>query len=164
MSHRLYTALVLLIGCWPVMATAEVRRDGQVTSYSGEVSIDSYGARVIVLVDTLEAGGRDGVVDQWFVLQAEEAMPPLAEHLENAQIVQSAESLRIVSHGNGVLFDLLVTGRGSAAEAPANFNTTRLEGIGLSHYKGETTIRISHIRGDGLTAFNCAGCGLFDQE
>lgn len=156
--------LMMLIGCSPVVATAGPAAGQHVESYAGEVLIDSKDARVIVLVDTFKGSGRDGVVDQWFVLQAEEAVPPLAEHLENAQIVHSAGSLRIVSHGNRVLFDLIVSGRGSAAEVPANFKATTVEGIGLSRSTGETTIRIPKVRRDGLTAFDCEGCGPMDPD
>ena len=83
--------------------------------------IDSRDARVIVLVDTFQGSGRDGVVDRWFVLQAEEAVPALAEHLESAQIVHSPGSVRILSPANRVLFDLAVAGQQPGTEVPENF-------------------------------------------
>jgi hypothetical protein len=155
---------MVLIGCSPVVVTADPGTGKHVESYTGEVLIDSKDARVIVLVDTFKGSGRDGVVDRWFVLQAEEALPALAEHLETAQIVHSPGHLRIVSAANRVLFDLVVPGHQQPTEVPENFKATTVAGIGLSHNTGETTIRIPKIRRDGLTAFDCEGCGPVDPD
>lgn len=164
MMRLMCAVLTVLIGCSPVVATADAVTGRHVESYTGEVLIDSKDARVIVLVDTFKGSGRDGVVDLWFILQAGEAVPALSEHFQSAQIVHSPGYLRIVSPGNRVLFDLVVPGHQAPADVPENFRATTVEGIGLSHNTGETTIRIPKLRRDGYTAFDCEGCGPMDPD
>ena len=145
----------VLLGCTSVVAGPE-HSEG----YSGEVLIDTKGSAVIVLVDT-NKGGRDGMIDQWFTLEASGSIVPVSDHITSAQIVHTAGHLRVISHERRVIYDFVVAGQDQAWEVPGGFTRIRNEGYGLARNMSPTTVRIPKIRGDSVTAFNCEGCEIF---
>jgi hypothetical protein len=145
---------VLVLGC----ASAVASPPNHVESFSGEVLIDTKGSAVVILLDT-NREGRDGVVDQWFTLWSADP-PAISEHLTNGQISFSGGFLRVVSPEQRVIYEFAVAGYGRPANIPAGFRAMRVEGHGLTHNSGETTVRIPSIRRGSITTFDCVGCDI----
>jgi hypothetical protein len=137
-----YACLLLLIGCGSVFAGVD-----HVDSASGEVVIRSAGPRhVLVLVDTA-SDGRDGLVDQWFILEsAENFDTPLSADLQTANLVFYPGSLRVTSPDQRTIYEFAVPDHEERRPAPQHFRVVRRTGIGLSHVERDTPVRISTTR------------------
>ena len=158
MTRILYgmLAAVLLLGC--TAAVAEQGRPNHATGFQGEALIDTRGAAVLILIDT-DKGGRDGFVDQWFRLESEAALPAVADHITAAHILQTAGYVRIVAPERRVAYDFVISGTGPVPDPPAGFTSVRVEGYGISHTQGPTSIQIPDLRRNQVTAFDCEACG-----
>lgn len=156
--HSLLAA-VLLLGCASIVAEPDRSRPKHVSGFLGEVLIDTKGSTVLVLIDT-NKGGKDGRVDQWFTLEAEGPVAAISEHVTAAEIAQSDNFVRVIVPDRRVAYDFVIGGTGPVPDPPAGFTAIRVEGYGLSHTTGPTTIEIPRIRRDSVTAFDCPGCGI----
>ena len=161
MSRAAYALLLsgVLLGCSVAVAQPDPPRPNRVESFTGEVLIDTKGYHVVVLVDT-SSGGRDGLVDQWFILTSTDIPPTLFEHLKAAQILHSDGHLRVVSMDRRVAYDFVLADQPRQADLPTGFTATHIEGYGLSHNLGETTIRIPQVRRGWVTTADCEGCDV----
>lgn len=150
---------IVLLGCSVAVAEPDPPRPDRVEGFTGEVLIDTRGFHVVVLVDTNKQG-RDGVVDQWFILQSTGAPPALFEHIRNAQITHSEGHLRVVSMDRRVAYDFALADHPRQAGLPPGFTVTAVDGYGLSHNIGETAVRIPAVRRGWVTTMDCEGCDV----
>lgn len=151
---RVLVALVVLLACSTLLA--DVAANAQhARAFTGEVRTTqgSDSRRVLVMVDTFTDGRGDGIVDQWFVLEAGE---PLAMVLRvpAADLLHVEGRLRIVSKADRRVYDFFVTGYEPTVPVPENFTSVRHEGIGLSHSSGETKVPIGERSGRGRVRAN----------
>lgn len=152
--------LVLLIGCNALVANPDGKAK-HLRVDRGDVLIRSSGPRhIVVLVDTF-AGGRDGVVDQWYILEsAQPFTEPVWVRLPVAELLHRDGSLRVTAHEQRAVYDFVVHGAEVAAPVPQGFAAVRNEGFGLSHGLGVTTVQLARFKPGAVTTLDeeCPEC------
>jgi hypothetical protein len=109
----------------------------------GEVLIFSDGPnRLVVAMDT-DAGHKDGLVDQWFVLQTNGPVAETRVHLQAADIRFRDGLLRVIAQQERTVYEFAVNGAAPGAPLEPEYLVVRTEGFGLSRNVGETTLRIA---------------------
>lgn len=151
--------VVLLLCCTSMVAAGPP--SNHVESFTGEVLLDAKGSIVVVLVDA-NKGGRDGFVDQWFVLQTAGTATPVFDHATSAQIVHGEGYLQIINAERQTVHELIISDDVRSPAPPAGFTVVRAEGFGLSHNISKTSVKIPDIRRNSATAFDCVGCDEFN--
>lgn len=143
-------AATQLIAQAPGLNRDRARRD------MGDVVIFNQGLdRLIVAMDT-DTSGKDGLVDQWFVLQTLLPAPETRIHLRAADVVYKEGLVRVTSHQDHKVYELALEGAGAGTPISAQYEVARTEGFGLSHNTGDTTLR--------LDADQCADCETLTQD
>lgn len=176
-QSRMISLVVLLVASPFLVAQEPGRFDrdpGQrpagrdpVEFYLGDVLVRTDGARVLVMVDTITARGvaPDGLVDQWFVLETAGPSTPIFAHLSDALLVHSPGALRVTTTEQQ--FDFMLSDGDASLPAPRGLEaiTTRTVGIGLSHNKGATAIRLAgQLDRAGRVATTCEGCEVLNPD
>ena len=136
------TAVALLLGCGSVMADTPPELPGQVREDSGAVRIFAYRSNVFIVMD-VHGRGTDGLVEQWYVLQTD--TPPAIElpiELPVARIRHREGVVRVNAPGSVTVYDFVSTGRDATWPEPAPVTAIRVDGYGLSHNTGASTMRI----------------------
>ncbi|MEA2464045.1 MAG: hypothetical protein QOJ98_1792 [Acidobacteriota bacterium] len=122
-----------LIGA-PAAAPADARHD------VGNVLIFNQGLNSLVVA--MDTEGKDGLVDQWFVLQT---LAPVAEtrvHVRLANVHFREGLLRVISRPDQTAYEFALDGAGPGSELPPGYRVVRSEGYGLSRNVGETTLML----------------------
>lgn len=142
-SSKGLIGLVLILASSSLMADVPANAQ-HARGLTGEVRATqgSDARRVLVMVDTFDDGSGDGIVDQWFVLEAAEPLAVVLR-LPVADLVHVEGRLRIVSHADRRVYDFFVTGYEPAAPVPEYYTGVRHEGVGLSHSSGATNVPIA---------------------
>ena len=142
-----FTCLLVVLGCGGALAGVP-----HVESAAGEVVIRTVGPRhLFVLVDTAR-GARDGLVDQWFILVAEDAVQsPLDVHLPHAQLVHYPGTLRVTAADQRTVYEFVVPEHEENQPLPQHFQIVRNTGIGLSHAVAATPHPIARATRSGIT-------------
>ena len=154
MRRSFFAAILLsLLMCGQLFAhPALARRD------IGEVLIYSDGPdRLVVAVDT-DLGKKDGFVDQWFVLQANEPVPETRIHLRAADVRYRDGLLRVISQPERTVYELAVDDALPGPPLEPEYMLVRTEGFGLSRNVGETTLRVAPDRD------RCETCESLTQD
>jgi hypothetical protein len=146
-------AATQLIAQTPGLSRDRARRD------IADVVIFNEGTdKLIVAMDT-DTFGKDGLVDQWFVLQT---LLPAAEtriHLRAADVVYKKEFVRVTSHEDKKVYEFVLEGAGAGPALNAQYDVVRNEGFGLSHNVRDTTLRLS-----SSDTHPCADCETLTQD
>ena len=125
----------------------------------GEVLIFNRGLdKLIVAMDT-DLTGKDGLVDQWFVLQT---LVPVAEtriHLRAADVLVKDGLVRVTSHRDRKVYELGLEGTAPVPIVNARYDVVRTEGFGLAHHIADTTLQFSSNGRD-----DCADCESLMQD
>jgi hypothetical protein len=139
-----------LIGA-PAAPAADARHD------VGNVLIFNQGLNSLVVA--MDTEGKDGLVDQWFVLQT---LAPVAEtrvELRRADVHFREGLLRVVSRSEQTAYEFALDGAASAPQLGPEYQVMRTEGYGLSRHTGETALRLtSKDKG------TCDNCESLDQD
>jgi len=164
-TNRFLLLVTVLLAGGSIFAESARSPARDVESIWGDVLIQSAGSgRVQVLVDTFK-GGRDGFVDQWFTLEAEDAaLDPVSIHLPVAEILHYEGGMRITSADHGTSYDLVVADFERTLPNHQHFPVQRFVGFGLSHNIGDTGLRIPKFKRNASDAYDCESCLVQDPS
>lgn len=123
----------------------------------GNVLIFNQGLNTLVVA--MDTGGKDGFVDQWFVLQT---LAPVAEtrvHIRVADVHFRDGLLRVISRSEKTAYEFALNGAGPGTQLAPEYKVVRTEGYGLSDNAGDTTLRLpSKDKG------TCDTCESLEQD
>ncbi|HEX8618884.1 MAG TPA: hypothetical protein VF911_14970 [Thermoanaerobaculia bacterium] len=157
-----FAAIFLFLACASTSTSNASENHARARSDRGEVLIFSDAPdRVVIAIDTLYHGA-DGMVDQWFVLQTQgPSADPGQVHFGVADIRYREGVLRIISPTERVVYEFAVANETMADDVPAGFRRVLVEGYGLSHNVGETTVAVGT---PGRGKPGCEECQSLNQD
>lgn len=141
----------------PVRATQHARGDrGEVLIYSGSPN------HIVVAMDTF-AGGADGYVDQWFVLQTDVTQQAMRVHLPIADVRFREGRVLVISEQKRIVYEFAISDAWpDPTMAPGGYQIMRTEGYGLSHNVASTDVRVRPEKAKGLAVKAQDDCEFCD--
>jgi hypothetical protein len=154
------TAMLLpLIAATPLLAQGPGSNRDRARRDIGDVVIFNHGTDGMIVAMDTDTTGKDGLVDQWFVLQTLIPATETRVHLRAADIVYNQGFVRVTSHQDKKVYEFALEGAGAGPPVNAHYDVVRTEGFGLSHHTRDTTLRLSSDDADA-----CADCETLAQD
>jgi hypothetical protein len=137
---KIVTVLMSLVACSQLAGAPPISTADHATHDIGNVLIFNQGLNSLVVA--MDTEGKDGFVDQWFVLQTLEPVAETRVHFRVADVHFRDGLLRVISRSEKTAYEFALNGVSAGTQLAPEYNVVRMEGYGLSHNSGDTTLRL----------------------